>query len=187
MDAATAAARLLQFDTERERVILGSLDKVGRLMLRYSITEFMEGLGTGQNARPPNPPPGPIGIRTGNLRRALAAMKSNKNGEGGAFQGGLILDLDKAPYGRIHELGGTTKPHRIEPRNAKMLRWRGIGPAMGKPSKGGGFDIFARGVNHPGSVIPPRPFMAPAGERVEPEAVAIIDADLEKLLRRLVG
>lgn len=48
-------------------------------------------------------------------------------------------------YAAIHQFGGKTKPHVIEPRNAKALKIPGIG--------------FRKRVNHPGSKIPARPFL----------------------------
>ncbi len=54
-------------------------------------------------------------------------------------------------YARIHELGGTTRPHVIRPRRAKALAFQM-----------GGRQVFARAVNHPGSRIPARPYLSPA-------------------------
>lgn len=56
------------------------------------------------------------------------------------------------PYAKIHEFGGTTKPHDIVPRNAKALKF----------SLGGGADAFAKIVHHPGSKISARPYFRPA-------------------------
>ena len=47
-------------------------------------------------------------------------------------------------YAAIHQFGGKTRPHVIRPRNGKALRFNGR---------------FAKQVNHPGSVIPARPFL----------------------------
>lgn len=52
-------------------------------------------------------------------------------------------------YGRIHQFGGRTAAHVIMPRKAKALRW----------FAGDGGKIFAKRVNHPGSVIPARPYV----------------------------
>jgi len=51
------------------------------------------------------------------------------------------------PYGAIQEHGGTTKPHVIVPKRASVLSFGGR---------------FYKKVNHPGSVIPPRPYLTPA-------------------------
>ncbi|WP_054285940.1 phage virion morphogenesis protein [Gulbenkiania mobilis] len=48
-------------------------------------------------------------------------------------------------YAAIHQFGGKTRPHEIRPRNAKALKFGGK---------------YARKVNHPGSTIPSRPFLA---------------------------
>lgn len=49
-------------------------------------------------------------------------------------------------YGAIHQFGDKTKAHVIRPRNKKALAW----PGGRHP---------ARAVNHPGSLIPARPFL----------------------------
>jgi len=51
-------------------------------------------------------------------------------------------------YARIHEYGGHTPPHVIEPKKAKALAFTV-----------GGKQIFAKRVNHPGSKMPERSFM----------------------------
>lgn len=48
-------------------------------------------------------------------------------------------------YAAIHQFGGTTKPHVILPRYKKALKFGGR---------------IVKSVNHPGSVIPARPFLA---------------------------
>lgn len=58
-------------------------------------------------------------------------------------------------YSRIHELGGTTRPHVIRARRAKVLAFQM-----------GGRQAFAPAVNHPGSRIPPRPYLSPALARM---------------------
>jgi phage virion morphogenesis protein len=63
-------------------------------------------------------------------------------------------------YAAIHQFGGKTKAHRIEARNGKALAW----PGAKHPVKG---------VNHPGSEIPARPFLG------------ISAKDREVLLRKL--
>lgn len=62
-------------------------------------------------------------------------------------------------YAAIHQFGGTTKPHVIEPRFKKALAFGGI---------------FAKRVNHPGSRIPARPFLVltDGDERLIEEAMA---------------
>lgn len=83
-------------------------------------------------------------IDTGRLRRAVGAEYS-VSGQVVEIRGGIRPVV----YGRIHQFGGTTSPHVILPRKAKVLRWAGSG----------GGSVFARSVNHPGSVIPARPYV----------------------------
>lgn len=47
-------------------------------------------------------------------------------------------------YAAIHQFGGTTRAHRIVAKNKKALAFGGV---------------MRRAVNHPGSVIPARPFL----------------------------
>jgi len=65
-----------------------------------------------------------------------------------------VADLIKAKvytnveYAAIHEYGGKTPPHVIEPKKAQALAFTV-----------GGKQIFAKRVNHPGSKMPERSFM----------------------------
>jgi phage virion morphogenesis protein len=55
---------------------------------------------------------------------------------------------DKLPYARIHNFGGQNKPHEIKARNKKSLAFMA-----------GGVPVMRKKVNHPGSIIPARPYM----------------------------
>lgn len=76
-------------------------------------------------------------------------------------------------YAAIHQLGGKTKAHEIRPRNKKALAFGGL---------------VVKSVNHPGSVIPARPFLpvGPNGE-LAPEAqrniLEILGDHLERAFR----
>lgn len=61
----------------------------------------------------------------------------------------IVATVRDVPYARILEVGGTTRPHVILPRNVSILAWEG--PA--------GL-VFAKRVNHPGSNFPARPYMS---------------------------
>jgi phage gpG-like protein len=54
-------------------------------------------------------------------------------------------------YAAIHEYGGNTEPHIIEPRNVAALHFMMNGK-----------DVFCKRVNHPGSKIPERSFLRSA-------------------------
>lgn len=60
-----------------------------------------------------------------------------------------VFSSGDVPYAAIHEFGGKTQPHIIEPKKASVLAFAG----------GDGGMVFARRVNHPGSVMPERSFM----------------------------
>ena len=61
---------------------------------------------------------------------------------------GLVMGSNKI-YAAIHQLGGTTRPHTITARHKKALAWPGMGED-GHP---------VRSVQHPGSVVPARPYL----------------------------
>ena len=62
-----------------------------------------------------------------------------------ADEGGVRIGTNRI-YGAIHQLGGKTAPHVIRPKSKKALAWPGARHPV-------------RGVNHPGSEIPARPFL----------------------------
>lgn len=90
-----------------------------------------------------------INRRSGNLSRNVnAKVEEDSSGVTGYVGVGR-----PAPYGRILELGGTTRPHDILPVEAKALRF-----------EIGGQVVFRRVVHHPGSKFPPRPYLRTALE-----------------------
>jgi phage virion morphogenesis protein len=77
---------------------------------------------------------GEILQKTGRLKSSIDSDSDNDS----AVVGTNVI------YANIHNQGGTTRPHVIRPRNKKALAF------------GGG---VVKKVNHPGSVIPARPFL----------------------------
>jgi len=74
------------------------------------------------------------------LTKSTRLRKSIRSQVGGS---GLTISSDAA-YAAIHQLGGRTRPHVIRARNKKALAFGGL---------------FRRSVRHPGSKIPPRPYL----------------------------
>ncbi len=72
------------------------------------------------------------------------------------------------PYARIHEYGGRTGPHPIDPVRAKVLAFMSPGQplALGKEM------VFAKHVEHPGSRIPERSYMRRALAQMRPQIIA---------------
>jgi phage virion morphogenesis protein len=73
---------------------------------------------------------------SGRLRRSFAVQAGNDR----------VAVGTNVVYAAIHQLGGKTGPHVIKPKRANALFW----PGARHPVKS---------VNHPGSVIPARPFL----------------------------
>ncbi|MFT4464043.1 MAG: phage virion morphogenesis protein [Sodalis sp. (in: enterobacteria)] len=63
-------------------------------------------------------------------------------------------------YTRIHQQGGTTRPHVIRPRYKKALAFNGR---------------VVKNVNHPGSTIPARPFLSLTDEDYQALAHTVND------------
>lgn len=80
---------------------------------------------------------------------ALARSIHNKVDRAAQSVFGRVYSSGDVKYAGIHEYGGKTSPHVIEPKKASVLAFMG---------KGGGM-IFARKVNHPGSKMPERSFL----------------------------
>lgn len=103
---------------------------------------------------------------TGLLQAAMRAEIPRSDNPGPHAQDDIQRRLKVGPDGRVTGESTTnneilyyrwsgTKPHRIEPKRAKALRFRG---------SSGNF-VFAGGVNHPGTK--PHPWIETAGEKSE--------------------
>jgi phage gpG-like protein len=140
------ASRMGKMRPHIEQAIVGGLRAYNLLSLRTSKNEFFLG-GSG----PPHPTK--LTSRTGRLRSSIRVIEPRKRS--GVYESGLKAGGPGVPYAAIHEFGGRTRPHKIVPRKAKVLSWRGKSGAR----------QYARSVNHPGSNIPARPYLVPALEK----------------------
>lgn len=82
-------------------------------------------------------------------------VKAEQIEEPGSITGRVYVD--DVPYAAIQERGGRTPPHVIEPVNANVLAF--MMPArLGFSGGGSSALVFAKKVNHPGSLIPERSY-----------------------------
>lgn len=94
-------------------------------------------------------------VQTGLLRRSI----NDQYDEGDHELKGIVgTNKRTVPYAAIHEFGGTTKPHVIDARRAKVLRFQM-----------GGETVFRRKVNHPGSTMPERSYLRRALRELAPD------------------
>ncbi len=138
------APRLRGMPKHIDKAIVGGLRAYALLSLRTSKKEFFLG-GSGA------PHPTKLTSRSGRLRNSVKIIPARKR-KSGVYEAGLKAGGPGVPYAAIHEFGGRTKPHRIVPRKAKVLSWRGKSGAR----------RYAASVAHPGSNIPARPYLLPA-------------------------
>jgi phage gpG-like protein len=144
-----AALAFLKFDSRLDDIVKEGMENGLNFAAEVAGREYMEGGARDPFVDPPNPPPGPLKIRTGKLRRGIKIAKPKKKGQ--AFIGGLRNDV---PYAAIHEFGGRTGAHFIAAREADTLAFVGRDGNL----------VFREVVFHPGSNIPPRPYFTPALE-----------------------
>lgn len=156
-DLRLKAALLAQFRSRADGLVLEGLNNVANFSAKLSVTEFMDsksrefGLFVNDDGSviavgdPPNPPPGPIGIRSAKLRQGVKVIKATKRGKN--FVVGLGNDVE---YAAIHEFGGTIPAQHIE--GNPFL-------AFGTPS---GDAVITPFVDIPARRIPARPFLQPA-------------------------
>lgn len=78
-----------------ERHVTGGMERVGLGLERHVKTQKLSGQS--------------LGVRTGNLRRAVYHFVRK---EPDGIAGGIGVDLKKARYGRLQELGGTIRPKK---------------------------------------------------------------------------
>lgn len=101
---------------------------------------------------------GRLAARSGRLAAAQGVRLIGDAGRAGVAVG---FDPGAVPYGAIQEFGGTTRAHLIAAKERFALRF----------NAGTGI-VFARRVQHPGSVIPAHSFLGAALAAVGPGAVA---------------
>ena len=138
-----AALRQLLDNLQERRELMGEL---AGIMVRSTERNFADGgrpgrwadlhPGTKEGRRKQGTWPGQILVRSaGGLAASIQADWDNDQ---------AVAGTNKA-YAAIHQFGGTTRPHVIKPRYKRALAFGGV---------------IVRQVNHPGSRIPARPFLA---------------------------
>lgn len=107
-------------------------------------------------------------VDTGRLRESMQMRVEKGTNPRGVIGTNVV-------YGRIHELGGKTRPHVILPKKAKALRFL---------DRLSGQIVFRKRVSHPGSVMPARPYLGPSLEESIPKIQKIM---LRRLSAALAG
>ena len=177
----SAAADVFRNAAQRIRSVLS-------LVANEATTKFMIQTSANQRSKLTRPDvpvdPERLTWRTGALALSI------QRGDPGADLPRVELDGERLvgvvgttkPYAAIHEFGGRTAAHTIRARQAKALHF----VLDGK-------DVFAKSVNHPGSVIPARPFLRPAIEDPEVKAQATFQIaggaarDVATVLKAILG
>jgi len=106
--------------------------------------------------------------RTGSLRDSIASDIVDENG-GIAV---IVRSSGALKYAAIQEFGGKTAAHDIIPSKAKVLAF----------VSGGGAQVFAKLVHHPGSTIPARPYLRSSLADMKSHIIESLNAAVVKAL-----
>lgn len=126
-----------------------------------------------------------LNIMTSRLMRSLVSAASFAQGATGGRETikKIVFKQHEAvgeygtrvPYAAIHEFGGQTSPHIIVPKRKKFLAFRGRDGKM----------VFTKKVKHPGSRIPPRPYLAPALRSSKQKIVEFVRHRMDQYLKTI--
>lgn len=112
MNARQAAAALRDYKDNVPIAILRGLRRGLRNAQRLVLTRYMERKDNrGSRFDPANPPPGPLGIRSGNLARSVRIGEDRWTGR--KIIGSLLAGDGTVRYARIHEYGGFAGRRRV--------------------------------------------------------------------------
>lgn len=98
----------------------------------------------------------PLNVQTGRL---INSITHEVERDAGGWLGSVGSNV---VYAAIQEYGGVTRPHWIDPKR----------PGGVLAFEKDGATVFARSVWHPGSNLPPRPYIRPGIEEAVPAFVA---------------
>jgi phage gpG-like protein len=104
-----------------------------------------------------------LNVRTGDLRSSIFQDEPENSADRVTER---VAQGAQVKYGKIHEFGGKTKAHEILPTKKKALHFFGGFGMYGVT------EVFAKKVNHPGSVIPERSFMRSSLSDMKAEIIA---------------
>lgn len=145
----------------QDAIVVGGNEGLAVMLRLITTSPVMRRMSTARNdsggyIQAANPPPGPLGIRTGELAESVSFEPFYRKGN--EFRGGHFTVGVK--YGMIQERGGVIQ----HPGSTKFQRftWKGQ-------------DVAVRFTRPHAIRIPARPFIRPGAERGLPTMVRIID------------
>lgn len=141
--ADAVVARFAALERRLPQRLVAVMDRLG-LALASAVADALDG--------------GVLRRRSGRLAAAQTVIVT-----GTATGAAVAVGFDPAqvPYGAIQEFGGTTRPHVIAAKEGHALAFSLRGQL-----------VFARRVNHPGSVVPAHSFLGAALRALGPQAIA---------------
>lgn len=112
------------------------------------------------------------------LHARTSRLRSSIHAEPVTEEGGLISVRvgTNVVYARIHEYGGSTRPHIIEAKHGKSLAFWVQGASMSSL-------IFRRKVRHPGSKMPERSFLRSSMREYRLQAFGMVQKTVDKIVK----
>ena len=162
-----AAQAMAAFKKGMPTAILRGLRKGMPIAVRYAKLRYMERKDNRHPFKvfdPPNEPPGPLGIRQGNLARTVRVGAMRYTGK--KLTAYIEAGSPDVPYAAVHEFGAV-----IRAKNGPNLIFFGN---MGQ----GPFKVMK-----PTVTIPARPYLTPALRDASPEIVSHVQKELQTLAR----
>jgi phage gpG-like protein len=154
VDGRVLGSKELQKKLNAKALLAGGLNPVWSKIAVYMVGSVRKNFAAGGRPRwkesqkmqltPKDRKEGKLGNKTMHGQRPMLRDSVNARQRGSRR---LVIGSN-LPYAKIHQYGGKTPAHTIRPVRKQALRWMG-------PNG----HIFAKSVNHPGSVIPARPFI----------------------------
>lgn len=163
-----AARAMKAFRAGVPLAVLRGLRKGMPLAVRLIQKEFMERKDNRHPIEafdPPNPPPGPLGIRQGNLVRTVKVGPMRFTGR--RVIASIRAGDDEVRYAAIHEYGG------------EILATNGPYLVFPMPLPNTGYRI----VRTPKVFIPARPFLRPGVDAAMPDIIERVQRELRTLAR----
>ncbi len=162
-----AARAIAQYKARMPAALMRGLRKGMPHVIRYAKTKYMVRKNNRHPFKaydPPEPPPGPLGIRQGNLARSIKLGPMRYNGR--FITASIMAGGPEVPYAKVHEFG-----MKIRAKNGPNLIF---------------FSNVGRGpfkVMKPSVIIPARPYLRPAVRDAQPEILEAIRSELRILGR----
>jgi phage gpG-like protein len=171
--ARIGAQALRAFTKALPAAVLRGLRKGMPIAVKYAKLRYMERKDNRHPKTwdPPNPPPGPLGIRQGNLARTVRVGEMRYTGK--KVIASIVAGSPAVKYAAVHEYGfSRAKPPALPDDGAESATDAQMAD-----------EVDASAATSGRIVTPARPYLRPAMRDAEPEIIAAVQNELKVLAR----